>query len=135
VEWLQRPPELAVRLSWVTSDPCGEDAEDIAELTPPERRTLELHRAIAARIQQDPDGVRRQALANLNRRREADTQGNGLHYIAAWATLLAGPPARLIDLMVSTDQAARDLRQSSPFAGVLSDEERLDILRRWATCE
>ena len=30
--------------------------------------------------------------------------------------------------MTSTDQAARDLRQTSPFAGVLTDEERLEVI-------
>jgi hypothetical protein len=32
--------------------------------------------------------------------------------------------------MVSTDAAAKEIRQASPFSGILSDDERLDVLMR-----
>lgn len=35
-----------------------------------------------------------------------------------------------VTIIGATDQVSRDLRQASPFAGVLSDGERLAILRR-----
>ncbi len=45
------------------------------------------------------------------------------------AQLLDGPLDVLVSVMTSTDQAARGLRQGSPFAGALSDEQRLEALR------
>lgn len=97
-------------------------------LSGPEIRTLEMHRAIATKIESDPEGVRELARHNLEVLRAADVVGNTEPYLDAWEDLINGPVARLVSVMTSTDQAARDLRQASPFAGVLSDEERLEVI-------
>jgi transcriptional regulator with XRE-family HTH domain len=97
-------------------------------LSGPEIRTLEMHRAIATKIESDPEGVREFARHNLEVLRAADIAGNTEPYLDAWEDLINGPVARLVSVMTSTDQAARDLRQASPFAGVLSDEERLEVI-------
>ena len=99
-------------------------------LSAPEIRTLEMHRAIAERLTRQPQEVITQALDNLTVAREADSAGNTGPYLDTWESLLLGPLDRLTSVMTSTDQAARDLRQSSPFAGVLSDAERLEVLMR-----
>jgi hypothetical protein len=99
-------------------------------LTKAERRTLALHEAIAAKLNADPDSVRRRARENLRVIREADRNGHGDIYNDTWASLLDGPLDRLHAVLTGTDQVARDLRHSSPFAGVLTDEERLSILKR-----
>lgn len=99
-------------------------------LTDPEIRTLEMHRAIAAKIGADPEGTLAIARANLATARTADTNGNTTPYLDTWEALIEGPLDRLIRVMSSTDQAARDLRQASPFAGVLSDVERLGVMMR-----
>jgi transcriptional regulator with XRE-family HTH domain len=97
-------------------------------LSGPEIRTLEMHRAIATKIESDPEGVRELAWHNLEVLRAADIAGNTEPYLDAWEDLINGPVARLVSVMTSTDQAARDLRQASPFAGVLSDGERLEVI-------
>ena len=97
-------------------------------LSGPEIRTLEMHRAIATKIESDPEGVREIARHNLEVLRAADIAGNTEPYLDAWEDLINGPVVRLVSVMTSTDQAARDLRQASPFAGVLSDEERLEVI-------
>jgi hypothetical protein len=51
-------------------------------------------------------------------------------YFDAWQSLLDGSSEDLTRVLLSTDSVARDLRQASPFSGVLSDEERLDALMR-----
>jgi len=104
----------------------------VVELRPrlsgPEIRTLEMHRAIATKIESDPESVRELARRNLKVLRAADIAGNSEPYLDAWEDLISGPVARLVTVMTSTDQAARDLRQASPFAGVLNDEERLEVI-------
>ncbi|MHB1702360.1 MAG: helix-turn-helix domain-containing protein [Acidobacteriaceae bacterium] len=99
-------------------------------LTNPEIRTLEMHRAIATKIGADPEGTLAIARANLATARTADTNGNTTPYLDTWEALIEGPLDRLIRVMNSTDQAARDLRQASPFAGVLSDDDRLGVMMR-----
>lgn len=102
---------------------------DVPRLTAPERRTLSLHRAVASKLAIDPDGVLRRARENLKVIRRADRRGHGSAYADQWEALLDGPLNALLDALVDTSQAARDLRQSSPFAGVLFDDERLSIIR------
>jgi hypothetical protein len=62
--------------------------------------------------------------------RSGDHGGHSRPYLDTWQMLLEGTRRDLIRVMVSTDAAARDLRQASPFGGVLSDEERIDALLR-----
>ena len=109
---------------------CDLIVEVRPRLSAPEIRTLEMHRAVAAKIEENNIGVLERARRNLEVLRAADTGANTEPYLAAWEDLIDGPVARLIRVMTSTDQAARDLRQASPFAGVLSDEERLAVIMR-----
>ena len=51
-------------------------------------------------------------------------------YLDAWEQLLELPVDALAAAMTSTSQIARDLRQSSPFAGVLSDREIRSVVAR-----
>jgi len=70
--------------------------------------------------------VKARADRNLNRARaqyEVEPQ-----WIREWQRLLDGPVEVLIDVLTSPDESARVLRQSSPFAGVLTPRERWAIL-------
>lgn len=49
-------------------------------------------------------------------------------YAERWRQLLAGSPAEVAAAIVADSQEARDLRQNSPFAGVLNEEERHRIV-------
>lgn len=46
-----------------------------------------------------------------------------------WAELLDGPSDVLLDALVADTPEAIDLRQVTPFAGVVSSSERWQILR------
>ncbi len=48
-----------------------------------------------------------------------------------WQAILEGPHEELLALLASTDERAARLRQSSPFAGVLSPAERTAILNEF----
>jgi hypothetical protein len=92
-----------------------------------DRRSLALHEAVAAKLEKDPAllGVAR---ANVKRWLE-------VHPAAAlveWEQLLdRAPLSRVLALLRSPDEDAARLRQSSPFAGVLTPGERLAILRQY----
>ena len=82
-----------------------------------EARSLELHRLVAERLRDDP------ALLDAARARVAAWLREGTvarRWAAAWAEVLSQPLSEVIRFLVDPKQGARDLRQSSPFAGVLS---------------
>jgi hypothetical protein len=47
-----------------------------------------------------------------------------------WAELIEHPGARLVDVFLGEHEHSVDLRQVSPFAGALSEEERLAAIKR-----
>lgn len=103
-----------------------EPADD-APLLRHERRSLALNAAVAVRIAEDPDRALRIARANLARHQDADQAGRN-PWLASWALLLDGPLDEVLAVLASTTQEGRDLRQNSPFAGVLAQDERAAIL-------
>ena len=88
-----------------------------------ERRGLALHRLVAARL--DPSMVEeaRQRIDQLDR-------DGHLHprQAARWRELLSQPIPEITAALLADDQEGRDLRQNSPFAGVLNEQERRRII-------
>ncbi|MGQ0805280.1 MAG: helix-turn-helix domain-containing protein [Actinomycetota bacterium] len=101
--------------------------ERLAGLTREDQRSLALHRAIVTKLAADPETVLTKARRNLSVMRRANQDGGAEPWFAEWERLLRGPLSAVIEVLVSTNQRARDLRQVTPFAGVLSDEERRAI--------
>jgi hypothetical protein len=88
-----------------------------------ERRNRAYHAAVARRLSKDT--VRR-ALHQLWRWSE---EGNiDPRYADEWEALLRRPLPEIKRVLTEDSQRARDLRQSSPFAGALSEPERRKIL-------
>lgn len=48
------------------------------------------------------------------------------------AALLEAPVERILEALTSRSPRSRELRQNTPFAGVLSDEQRQAVLRGFA---
>jgi hypothetical protein len=94
-----------------------------------DQRSLALHHAVAAKLEADP-ALLDVARANLHRWLSTTPRPALLE----WRLLLdATPlPELLVLLRSSGDRAAR-LRQSSPFAGLLTPEERQSILDRYGS--
>ena len=92
-----------------------------------DRRSLALHEAVAAKLEANPELLQ---LACANLRRWLST--SPAPALREWQEVLDRTPLpQLLALLRSpTDTAAR-LRQSSPFAGVLTPEERQAVLRRY----
>lgn len=51
-------------------------------------------------------------------------------YFDRWAELLAGPLEGVLFVLGANDEGSKALRHVSPFAGLLSESERLRILRK-----
>lgn len=88
--------------------------------------SLALGRAVARHLEADVDAVRAVADRKLNRARaQYDVEPQ---WIRQWQQLIGGPVEALVEVLTSPDESARVLRQSSPFAGVLTPRERWAIL-------
>lgn len=91
-------------------------------------RSRFLHRAVAERIREDPSLISI-ALENLDRWERS--QGPQPAF-SDWRRLLETQPLeRILELLEEDSEEANRLRQSSPFAGILSQEERAELMRRY----
>jgi hypothetical protein len=94
-----------------------------------DERSLAFGRAIAEKLQAHPQLIER-AHATLQRwmtLSSPDVQQT----LQEWMAILADGPTKAIQVLTSTDPRATRLRQSNPFTGVLSRDERNAILREY----
>lgn len=91
-------------------------------------RSLELHRAIAAKLRQQPGLL---SIARDNLARWASSAGRSQPYLDIWQKLIDGPFEELLAIMISDEERVIALRQASPFAGILKPAERWAIYRRF----
>ena len=90
-------------------------------------KSLALHSRIARNISKDPKLLDK-ARENLRRRRDNYDPDALPPFIEKWERLLAQPLQELAAFLVAVTDDALGLRHFSPFAGVLTEEERLTIL-------
>lgn len=95
---------------------------------------LAYHRRVAEKLRLEPNKTIETARQNLSRWRSSESLTVGeLKSLQDWEEILSnGASNRLIQVLTDDSNEARRLRQSSPFIGILSKEERLEIL---ADCE
>ena len=124
----RQDPGLATLVRLADAAGCDLVIEVRPRMSDPEIRTLELHRAVALKIEANPTDMMAIARRNLALMRESDQYGRSSFYFDTWQVLLDGPLNDLLRVMASTDAAAKELRQASPFSGILSDDERFEVL-------
>ncbi len=90
---------------------------------PPELRSLAYHRAVAKRLDSRLVAEARSRLTRWEHERRIAPR-----YAEEWRRVLSWPIPRIKRLISTDSQRARDLRQNSPFAGVLTERERQKIL-------
>lgn len=90
-------------------------------------RSLLLGYAVAGRLVAEPEAVLTRARRNLGRLKSA-TGGGSNPWLGQWERLLDGPLIDVLRALTSDSPASRELRQNSPFAGVLSQVERSKVL-------
>ncbi len=101
----------------------------VPPLTREDRRSLELHRSIAEKLEADPRGVVDRARRNLTHMAAANPDAAPL--LRQWRRALARPVDELVELLNDPRPAARELRQVTPFAGVLTPSERWAVYRHF----
>jgi len=90
-----------------------------------ELRSIEYHRKIGEYIQADPS-----ILKIVKQRLHASLRGGDAsrrHWASAWLKLIDGPIDILLRALVDPGESAKELRQSTPFTGILTPEERREI--------
>ncbi len=96
-------------------------------LTRDQRRSLWLGYAIAGKIVTDPNAAI--ALAQRNIDTMLLTQrGSGRRWLTRWRDLLDGSTEAILATLTSNSITARELRQNNPFAGLLDDATRLQVI-------
>jgi transcriptional regulator with XRE-family HTH domain len=94
----------------------------VPAMTREDRRSLFLHRHIAERLRTNPDAVISKARTNLDKMRRLHPGARAA--LDEWERILDGTPEELLRALTSTDPKARELRQLTPFAGVLEGVAR-----------
>lgn len=102
------------------------------DLTRDQLKALWLHRAVAGRLVQDPDTVLAKAATNLERLRRVHPDGMAAMWLDRWRKVLSAGVEAVLDVLTSRAPEAIELRQNSPFAGALPEEQRRAVLAAFA---
>jgi hypothetical protein len=86
-------------------------------------RSLAYHRALARRLRRSTVDEARRVLAEWRHKEVIDSR-----YADEWESILDRPIREIRRILASDDPHADDLRQNSPFAGLLSEPERRRIV-------
>lgn len=97
-------------------------------LTREAERSLWLHQAVAVGLLTDPVATLAKARRNIVTQFSAHRDDGTRRWIEQWQVLLDGRLDRILDVLTSRSEHAIELRQNSPFTGVLPEEERQRIL-------
>ena len=122
-------------------DERDEGAWPVAPLSPPtreDRRSVAFHRAIAKKLRSQPAKVVEKAKRNLAKFPSVINVSHpwAAQLVSTWRRWLALPPDELARRIVEEDGwPERDMRQSSPFAGVLTEQERYKVLAEFRRAE
>lgn len=96
-----------------------------------DRVTLELHRAVAHKLIADPAPVLLRAAANIDTLRSRVRGNEAQLWVDEWESLIADRAiGAIVDISLGTDPWSINMRQTSPFAGILTEQERLAALEK-----
>ncbi|WP_041840465.1 helix-turn-helix domain-containing protein [Actinoplanes friuliensis] len=107
---------------------CDVEALIQPGMTREQLETLWLHRAVAGRFVRDPRAVMAAAAINLRRLRRMHPEGRSWDWLDRWDAVLDQGPEAVLDALTSSAAYAVELRGTSPFAGILAEEEREKVL-------
>jgi excisionase family DNA binding protein len=106
------------------------------KLTRDQERSLWLHRAVLAELVENPEDVLARADGNLQHLlTQHSGRGMTVRWLGQWQEVLDAGVDAVADVLTSRGSAALELRQNSPFAGVISEAVRSRVLasfvRHW----
>lgn len=105
----------------------------VPPLTREERRSLHVHAAISRRIVADPEGALARARRNVQTMRKANRGAAPL--LQEWRRVLDDGIGRVLQVLADPGEHARELRQVTPFAGLLTTRERQQVYRSFREAE
>ena len=93
-----------------------------------DQRSLAFHRLISERVRKQPRllDIARDNVARWQKRPAA-----GSTYLVEWERILASGMENSLSAATEESENGDRLRQSSPFAGLISPRERWEFLRLW----
>jgi hypothetical protein len=94
-----------------------------------DQRSLELHRLIARKLRDHPElfPLVEQTLL----RWKGMVSPRTLPYVERWSEIVSQGLDATLEMATADSEEARALRQSAPFAGILSHKERFEFFRNW----
>ena len=95
-----------------------------------DERSLAMHQLIAKKVQADPALLDK---ARQNVRRWQESEGSPKLALAEWEQILSAPVNQVAQFLAERSERATRLRQSSPFAGILTEAERRRIYESYST--
>jgi len=99
-------------------------------LTPDEERSLWLHEVVLGHLLMDPQRVLAIARGNIERWKSLHrSDGKSAAYLTEWEEVIGRGIDDVRRILIGTDRLSIELRQNSPFSGVLSRDERAKVLR------
>ena len=99
------------------------------EPTREQEKALWLHRALMGKLALDPGRVLAKGRENIARWRPQHREdGVAVRYLNQWEQLIDEGVDAVAEMMALRTEAADELRQNSPFSGILSSEERRQAL-------
>jgi excisionase family DNA binding protein len=102
-------------------------------LTRDQLKSLWLHQAVAGSLVTDPDRVLSKARENLDRLLEQHRNTMAEVWLRQWQERIDDGPNAVLKALTSEDPDFVELRQNSPFAGVLPQPQREMILKAFAS--
>ena len=101
-------------------------------LTQQELQTLWLHHAVAGKVVQNPPAILAAAAINLRRLRRLHPEGRAWEWLDRWEVVLEDGAEAVLEALTSSAEYAVDLRRKSPFAGILTENERQSVVATFA---
>lgn len=97
-------------------------------LTREQEQSRWLHAAVAGHLVSEPDVVLARARGNIDRLSQVHRGTMAERWLDLWRETLDAGLDKVLATLVSESPQAAELRQNSPFAGILPEDERLRVL-------
>ncbi|MDZ7676926.1 MAG: hypothetical protein U5K29_00035 [Acidimicrobiales bacterium] len=97
--------------------------------------SLALGRLTAAEVLRDPEAALDRARRRLQHQLEDPvTPRASRRWLTEWKMVIERPLVDIVAVLLDPSQRGCEMRQHTPFAGLLSDQERLDVIRSLREC-
>lgn len=96
-------------------------------------RSIAFHKVIADKLRRDP-GLLSVAFENIERWTRLGYSRSTWPLYEKWQELLRGPFDVLVEKLTEDSDAMQQLRSATPFAGILTNAERWEVIEQTRAC-